>query len=339
MKILCICEPASYQRPSADIPIFYQRLAADSRVASFHLPTSQVLQVPFAGERPQVTVAPLTDSLDYERFLQLDAIATQPHLLESFDLVFCRTLKPFPEGYLKRLQQWETTVKFVNRPSSKLEQIHPNFLLQVAQPYIPDTVVAETWQQALPFFERHRTIVAKRPNSCGGRGIFKIWYADGQFQVDNLQAGLQQFSDFAQVMHYVRTNSSLPIQLMRYLPQVRAGDKRVIVVDGEIYGAFIRRSKGGYWVNNISGDGECYAAEVGDLEREAIEYSVGQYRDRGLLTLGYDFLQDEDGNWRISEINAGNIGGFARLEALTGRPILQQLMDWLINFAQSARSR
>ncbi len=58
------------------------------------------------------------------------------------------------------------------------------------------------------------------------------------------------------------------------------------------------------------------------------------YQQRGLHTLGYDFLLDDQGSWCISEINAGNIGGFARLEQLTGKPIMKKLIDWLITFAQ-----
>ena len=121
---------------------------------------------------------------------------------------------------------------------------------------------------------------------------------------------------------------------MRYLKRVDEGDKRVVVVDGEIYGAYIRRSQSGHWVNNVSGDGECTLAEITDAEREAIAKTVGHYRDRGLHTLGYDFLMDNDGTWRISEINAGNIGGFARLELLTNKPVVERLISWMIEFAQ-----
>ena len=125
---------------------------------------------------------------------------------------------------------------------------------------------------------------------------------------------------------------------MRYLSRVNQGDKRIVVVDGEIYGAFLRRSKTGHWVNNVSGDGECVLAEISDFEKDAIADTMGAYQERGLHTLGYDFLQDDNGIWRISEINARNIGGFARLEELTQTPVMECFIDWLISFAQSSRS-
>ena len=55
-------------------------------------------------------------------------------------------------------------------------------------------------------------------------------------------------------------------------------------------------------------------------------------------TLGYDFLLD-DGIWRISEINADNIGGFARLEQLTQTPIMARLVDWLISFGDRNQAK
>jgi len=352
VRLLCICDPRAYLRPSSEIPLFYQRLARDARASSFHLPATAVLDCDFSQPAP-IPVAPLPSALSYDDFLDLNRVALEPgegqdkaaiatcvsvaYTANDFDLIFCRTLKPFPPGYLQQLSRWEQFANFVNSPTRKIEQLQPEFLLQVAAEYLPDTIVTNDAGQAQAFFERHRTIVAKRSNSCGGRGVFKIWYQDRHFRVDNLNSGLQMFSSFNAVMAYIQSQSSEPMQLMRYLNRVDAGDKRILVVDGEIYGAFVRRSKSGYWVNNISGDGECYPAEVGDGEREAIANTVGEYRDRGLLTLGYDFLQDEDGSWRISEINVGNIGGFARLETLTHQPILQRFISWLIQLARSMR--
>ena len=148
----------------------------------------------------------------------------------------------------------------------------------------------------------------------------------------------RSFAHFSEVINYVKGTTQAPLQLVRYLSGVNHGDKRIIVVDGEIYGAFIRRSKTGHWVNNVSGDGKCIKAEISDYEKNAIADTVGAYQKRGLHTLGYDFLQDDDGTWRISEINVGNVGGFARLQDLTKIPVMERLIDWLIYFAESSRT-
>ena len=334
MKLLYICNPDRYPRPSSDIPIFYRQVAGDRRVDFFHVPTQAVLE---REVREGLTVAAVREPMEHQDFLALDGRARSRQFLEAFDLVFCRTLKPFPDGYLDRLALWEPHVRFANSPTGKKRQTRADFLLGIARDYMPETIVTDDDGEALAFFEKYGTAIAKRVNSCGGRGVFKIEYRDGGFQADHIERGARSFATFSQLLNALRGGVAEPLQFSRYLTRVTEGDKRVIVVGGEIYGAFLRRSRSGHWVNNISGDGECLASEVGATEREAIEKTVGFYRDLGLFTLGYDFLRDEDGTWRIGEINAGNIGGFARLEALTGRPVWERLISWLIGFSRSER--
>lgn len=330
-NFLILSNPKPYSDRFGDVPIFYQHLARDPRINLFHLNTRQVL----ASKLNSTTVwaTAITDNLTYEQFLSLADRLTSPYNLRQFDLAFCRSLKPFPSGYLDRLSIWQRQLQFVNSPSHKKEQIAADFLLRVAQDWIVDTIVTNNPQVAVDFWLQHQTIIAKQVNSCGGRGVYKIWYEDGLFQVDNFIQGVRTCADFTAVMNYLTNNTNAPIQFVRYLKNVNQGDKRIVVVDGEIYGAYIRRSKSGHWVNNVSGDGECSLAEITVAEREAIANTVGAYQSRGLYTLGYDFLLDDHGIWRISEINAGNIGGFARLEQLTQTPVMPRFVDWLVNFA------
>ena len=154
------------------------------------------------------------------------------------------------------------------------------------------------------------------------------------YQVDNVLTGVGQFARFSDVMKFLKGSQQEPIQFCRYLSRTHEGDKRIVVVDGEIYGSYLRRSRSGHWVNNVSADGDCQLAAITPDEREAIANTVGYYQSLGLHTLGYDFLMDDDGTWRISEINAGNIGGFARLELLTGEPVMDRLIDWIMDYAQ-----
>ncbi|MFG6097863.1 hypothetical protein SPB21_21535 [Leptothoe sp. ISB3NOV94-8A] len=330
MKLLSICDPTQYGSPPLDVPTFYQRLSLDPKLDFYHIPTPQV----FTSQFPQVQTAPSVGDLPYKAFLKLGEHAQHWLSLHDIDVVFCRTLKPFPIGYLDALVTWEKVVRFVNRPSGKKEQMKSEFLLRIARDYIPETIVTANWTTALAFFEQFQVIVAKQANSCGGRGVFKIWYEDGTFHVDNIVTGKQSWSTFAAVMAQLQTNQTEPLQFCRYLSRTNAGDKRVVVVDGEIYGSYLRRSQSGHWVNNVSSDGGCTLADITTDEVDAIHRTVGKYQALGLHTLGYDFLLDDDGTWRISEINAGNIGGFARLELLTGQPVMDRLISWMLDYAK-----
>ena len=120
-------------------------------------------------------------------------------------------------------------------------------------------------------------------------------------------------------------------QLVRFLKNIGAGDKRVHVVDGEIYGGYIRQSTTGSWVHNITSGAKGVPATVTTREKEIVLNTVSYFQERGVFTLGYDFLQDDDGQWILSEINAGNIGGYDRLEKLSGQPVISRLVDWLVS--------
>ena len=335
MKLLSLCDPTRYRRAPLDVPTFYQRLSQDERVEFYHLPSPKVFGQAVSGKTAlSVPAIASNQALTYSDFLALGNQPSQRLNLSTVDLVFCRTLKPFSAGYLDQLARWETVTRFVNSPTGKQTQMRADFLSEVAGDYIPDTLVTASCAEAIAFFEQHQTIVAKQANSCGGRGVFKIWYQDGYFQVDNILTGAGTFATFSQVMQFLQNGQTEPLQFCRYLHRTQEGDKRVVVVDGEIYGSYLRRSKSGHWVNNVSQDGECTLAEITDDERIAIQQTVGRYQALGLHTLGYDFLRDDDGTWKISEINAGNIGGFARLELLTGDPVMGRFTDWLLHFSK-----
>ncbi|MEL7351884.1 MAG: YheC/YheD family protein [Cyanobacteria bacterium P01_A01_bin.116] len=340
MKLLSLCDPTQYRHPPLDVPSFYQQLAKDPRVTFYHVPSPWAIADPthcLENRLPNVKAILVsganTRHLSYENFVALGEETAQDIHLEAIDLVFCRTLKPFHPDYLKRLTGWERFTRFVNSPMSKQAQIQSAFVLNIAQDYMPEAIATHQVSKALAFFEQFQTVVAKQPNSTGGRGVFKIRYANGKYHVDNVLTGEGTFATFRQVMAYLQAGTAEPIQFCRYLANTTAGDKRVVVVDGEIYGSYVRRSKSGHWVNNVSADGECTLAEMTAAETEAIANTVGHYQAMGLHTLGYDFLMDDDGSWRISEINAGNIGGFARLELLTGKPVMTRFIDWLIDFS------
>jgi glutathione synthase/RimK-type ligase-like ATP-grasp enzyme len=108
----------------------------------------------------------------------------------------------------------------------------------------------------------------------------------------------------------------------------------VLVVEGQIYGAFLRVASDGGWINNLTHGGTALAAEVTDEEAAAIAETSVIYNERGLYALGYDFLQDDSGRWVLSEINAsGNIGGYRSLEVVSGKPVFPRLLDWLLELA------
>lgn len=329
MNIVFICDPERYPHADNDIPVCYKAAARDPKIDLFHLPVANVTGA------DEVEVVPVqTGELSHDAFLNLNAAPRRTMPVVALDVMFCRTLKPFPEGHLDRLGRWIGKTKFLNNPLNKKIQISAGFLSGLAPDYTPETIVTGDAAELDAYLARHETVVAKRPNSTNGLGVYKIWRDGGTYRTDHVHEGVHEFPDAGALLDYVRGVWDA-VELVRFLPRVTAGDKRVVVVDGEIYGAYLRKSASGHWVHNVSSsDSLCYPAEVSDFERKAVAETVPLYRDYGFYTLGYDFLMNDDGRWLISEINVGNIGGIARLEQLTGSSFMDRFLDWMVKFGE-----
>jgi glutathione synthase len=328
INVVFICDPASFPREDSDISRTYRATARDPRINLFHLPTAGVTGA------DRVVVAPIEQGeLSHDAYLNLNAKACRVMPVSAFDIMFCRTEKPFPPGYLDKLGRWLGRTQFLNNPLNKKMQILPGYVDRIAPAFTPETTVAHSLETLEAFLAQHGTIVAKQPNSYGGRGVYKIWTNADDFLTDHVRYGVRRFATLSDLFFYVRGGWEA-IELVRFLPRVTEGDKRVVVIDGQIYGAYLRRSKTGHWVHNVSSsDSKCYLTEIGEFERRAIAETVPYYRQQGFYTLGYDFLTNDDGRWIISEINVGNIGGVARLEQLTGDPMIDRFLSWIIAFA------
>ena len=323
INILCITDPADYPQTDAEVPIFYRHLTRVAGVSFHHAFTHEV------SGNTWVSAVNVPRNLDADGFAALGRLPRQRLHAASFDVAFCRSKKPFPPDYLDRLGVWAGYMTFLNDPLAKKEQIAPGFLKKVARGFIPDMIVTGNADEVLEFLDRHGTIVLKRPNSTGGLGVYRLERTDGGIYTDHVRDGRIQHPSIAHALAWIGEEK---LEVVRYLPAVSQGDKRIVVVDGKIYGAYVRRSVSGHWVNNLS-SGACdvATAEITPFERAAIAATAPEYLARGLRTLGYDFLMDRDGHWKISEINAGNIGGLVRLEQLTGEPVLDRFVGWMMD--------
>lgn len=342
MRLLFISEPSAYKYPTSDkpmtndVPMTYERAAKHPGIEFFHLPAHHV-----TGE-DTIKVAPVPGDLDYWGYLKLNDLATEEMSVDSFDLVFDRTLKPFTDGHVERLALWEHRMPFLNRPSSKIPQIQSGFLQQVAGPFIPPMLATAEASEATPFLDEHGTIVAKRPGSCGGRGVYKMWRRGDQVLTDHAEFGTVSHLSLEDAFLYVQGTPGVLMDLVRFLPRVVEGDKRIITVNGEVWGALNRKAAHDHWVNNLmvsdGGEGSFEIAEVTHQDRAALDYILPQYQARELRILAIDFLMADDGTWLISEINAGNIGSMNKIERLTGEPLLDKFLDWMIVHAAERKA-
>ncbi len=164
----------------------------------------------------------------------------------------------------------------------------------------------------------------------GGRDVYEISInTQGAFVTNNVTESLRTFHSFSEMFLHVTKDSSEQILLMSYLPCVTEGDRRIVVMDSEIFGTYIRRSKNGHWVQNVSFGSTCDLMPVTEEDRGMVEATAPYYQRTGIRLLGYDLLLDNSGTWKISEINAGNIGDLFRLEYLGVKGVSDRFVDKL----------
>jgi glutathione synthase len=132
----------------------------------------------------------------------------------------------------------------------------------------------------------------------GGAGVFHVTPDD-----ENLNALLELFTQLYRE----------PVIVQRYLPEVRAGDKRIILIDGEPAGAVNRVPKAGEARSNLHVGGKAVKSELTSREREICEAIGPTLRERGLIFVGIDVI----GSY-LTEINVTSPTGLQEINRFDG---------------------
>lgn len=220
--------------------------------------------------------------------------------LASMDVVLMRQDPPFDMGYITAthlLEHIHPKTLVVNDPGSVRNA--PEKLLVMEFPdLMPPTMIA--WDRAAirDFRARYKDIIVKPLFGNGGTGIFRIKPDD-----ENLGALLD--------MHMAVSRE--PLMVQRYEPAVRAGDKRIILIDGEALGAINRVPVKGDARSNMHAGGVAQPTELTARDHEICERIGPTLKERGLLFTGIDVI----GNY-LTEINVTSPTGIQQVARFTG---------------------
>ena len=119
---------------------------------------------------------------------------------------------------------------------------------------------------------------------------------------------------------------------MKFLKNVQQGDKRILVVNGQILASSLRLPAEGSWLCNIAQGGTSIPSTVTDKEIQIIKEISPKLSEKGIVFFGADTLVDDQNERVLSEINTLSIGGFPQTEIQTGMPIVQMAIDNMINY-------
>jgi glutathione synthase len=217
------------------------------------------------------------------------------------DVVLMRQDPPFDLGYitathlLERIQG-ETLV--VNDPGAVRNAPEKVWVLDFAR-FMPPTMVTRSLGAARHFLAEHGEIVLKPLHGNAGKAVFKI-----ERDSANLSALMELFNATYREPHV----------LQAFLPEVTEGDKRIVLVEGEIAGAINRRPGSGEIRSNLAAGGTAEASELTDTEREICAALGPELKRRGLLFVGIDVI---GGRW-LTEINVTSPTGIVAIDKFNG---------------------
>jgi glutathione synthase len=248
----------------------------------------------YAGAREVSVRAVAGDHFTFGEFAILD-------LGRDVDVVLMRQNPPFDLGYitathlLERIQG-ETLV--VNDPTAVRNAPEKVWVLDFAR-FMPPTMVTRSLGAARHFLAEHGDIVLKPLHGFAGGSVFRIT-RDGA----NLSALMELFNATYREPHVLQT----------FLPEVANGDKRIVLVDGEVAGAINRRPGTGDFRSNLAVGGTAEAAQLSDMEREICDALGPELKRRGLLFVGIDVI---GGKW-LTEINVTSPTGIVAIDKFNG---------------------
>jgi len=219
------------------------------------------------------------------------------------DVVLMRQDPPFDLGYITAthlLERLEGETLVVNDPRSVRNAPEKVYVLDYAR-FMPPTLITRSAADVRAFQRDHGggAVVVKPLHGNGGKAVFKI-DADG----GNLSALSELFGLVWPEPYMVQT----------FLPEVAEGDKRIVLVDGDVLGAINRKPGEGEFRSNLAVGG--YAEKSGLTEREAeICAALGpELKARGLVFVGIDVI---GGKW-LTEINVTSPTGIVAIEKFDG---------------------
>ena len=229
---------------------------------------------------------------------------------DEADVVLMRQDPPFDLGYITAthlLERIAHKTLVVNDPAQVRNAPEKVFVLDYPQ-FMPPTLVTRSLDEARKFLAEHGAIVIKPLHGNGGKAIFKV-ESDGA----NLSALIEVFNMTWREPHMVQA----------FLPDVAKGDKRIVLVDGEIAGAINRLPGEGEIRSNLAVGGSAEKTELTDKEREICAVLGPELKKRGLLFVGIDVI---GGTW-LTEINVTSPTGIVAIEKFDGTDVAGMIWD------------
>jgi glutathione synthase len=228
----------------------------------------------------------------------------EPRLLDlgrDVDVVLMRQDPPFDLGYITAthlLERIAAETLVVNDPASVRNAPEKLWVLDFPQ-FMPPTAITRSLGLARKFLAEHGEIVIKPLHGFAGGSVFRIG-PDGR----NLASLIELFNRTYREPHVIQ----------KFLPEIGQGDKRIVLIDGELAGAINRVPGEGEIRSNLAVGGTAAKTDLTPQEKEICAALGPELRTRGLLFVGIDVI---GGKW-LTEINVTSPTGIVAIDRFNG---------------------
>ncbi len=300
--------------PDKDTTFAFQRAAGNRKHESFHALVPEVFVkdgVAMAHCRP----VSVSDSPPHVTMGE-----TGRKHLSDFDAIFVRKDPPFDAAYLYLTQLLELVrdeTLIVNDPRGLRDANEKLYALHFSE-WTPRTLVSASSDELFAFL-----------GEIGGKGVIKPLDGAGGSGVMMLATGDQN----ARVIVETLTGEGRRLAMLQeYLPAVRQGDKRVLLMDGAILGAINRVPRADDLRSNIHVGGTVHETTVTDADRALVESIAPRLRKDGLYFVGLDLI-----GGKLTEVNVTSPTGIQEMSRYARRDLAEEVIAWVETKAKVSR--
>jgi glutathione synthase len=261
----------------------------------------------FRDRKVLARVQPMT--LRREKGSHFTLGAQQMADLSTFDVVLLRQDPPFDMSYITTthlLEHIHPKTLVVNDPASVRNAPEKLYVTHFDN-VMPPTLISADPRALREFRDEHKDIILKPLFGNGGAGVFRVQPGD-----ENFASLLEMFSQ----------RSREPLIAQRYLPEVRKGDKRIILIDGKAVGAIDRVPAEGEARSNMHVGGQAQKAGLTRRDREICDIIGPELARLGMIFVGIDVIGDY-----LTEINVTSPTGLQQINRFDGVCLEAQIWD------------
>lgn len=229
--------------------------------------------------------------------------------LREVDVVWMRQDPPFDMSYISAthlLDLIEGDTLVMNNPAEVRNAPEKLFVTKFKE-LMPPTLITRRENEVKEFRAKHGEIIVKPLYGNGGAGVFHLKADD---------------SNLGSLMEMFLEGSREPVMVQKFLPEVREGDKRIILIDGQAVGAINRVPAAGEIRSNMVAGGAAVRSSLTEREQEICDTIGPDLKAKGLTFVGIDVI----GDW-LTEINVTSPTGLQAVNQFDGTLLEAQIWD------------